>query len=74
MRVKLWEAYQNIETLNERPDLFLPCFSRIFSTVNVNNIRPPDISDLLDWIPPENIKQEYPYYLSGYDYNNLPGT
>ncbi|CAG7721207.1 unnamed protein product, partial [Allacma fusca] len=31
-----------------------------------------DISDLLEWTPPEKIKQEYPTYLSGYDYENRP--
>ncbi|CAG7716739.1 unnamed protein product, partial [Allacma fusca] len=42
------------------------------NTENVTNIVPPDNSHLLDWIPPGNIAQEYPYYLSGYDYNNIP--
>ncbi|CAG7786633.1 unnamed protein product, partial [Allacma fusca] len=29
-----------------------------------------DISDLLEWKPPEKFKQQYPSYLSGYDYDN----
>ncbi|CAG7817961.1 unnamed protein product, partial [Allacma fusca] len=31
-----------------------------------------DNSDLLGWITPEKIRNEYPAYLSGYDYNNIP--
>ncbi|CAG7823370.1 unnamed protein product, partial [Allacma fusca] len=32
----------------------------------------PDNSDLLEWMPPENIRNTFPFYLSGYDYNNRP--